>query len=393
MAFPERRDGGGDGIVKELGIGVVGYGFIGRVHTWAHTCLPFFYDPSPARTRLVGVCTATEETGRKAVDQAGFAWATTDSAELLARSDIDIVHCCSPNDAHEGLLLAAITAGKHIYCDKPLTRTLAEAVKVADAARLANDGCIRRMTFNYRFVPATMRAKELIESGFLGEVYHFRAAYLHAGYIDPRRPRTWRTEMARSGGGAIMDLGVHIVDLMRWLIGDFAAVNAQMDTRIRERPDPKTGEPKPVDVDDIAVVQVRTGAGAIGVIEASRLATGVQDELRFEIHGSRGMIAFNLMEPNYLTVYDATVPEGPLGGSRGPQRIECVTRYPKPYALGATKNPIGWPQMHVHSLYDFVAAVAGTISDTGPTFDDGLIAQRFVDACQRSVALNGWAGV
>ncbi len=379
--------------MQELGIGVVGYGFIGKVHTWAHTCLPFFYDPLPARTRLVGVCTATPESGAKAREQAGFAFATTDPAALLARDDIDVIHCCSPNDAHESLLLTAIAAGKHIYCDKPLTRTLAEAIRVADAARAAGDGRVRRMTFNYRFVPATMRAKELIDAGFLGEVFHFRAAYLHAGYIDPRRPRTWRTDMARSGGGAIMDLGVHAADLMRWLLGDYAAVHAQMQTRIATRPDPKTGEPKPVDVDDIAVVQARMASGAIGVVEASRLATGVQDELRFEIHGSRGMIAFNLMEPNYLTVYDATVPEAPLGGSRGQQRIECVARYPKPYALGATKNPIGWPQLHVHCLYDFIAAVAGTIPDTGPTFDDGLAAQRFVDACQRSAATQSWAGV
>ena len=375
--------------MMEIGIGVFGYGFIGKVHTWAHRSLPFFYDPAPARTRLVGVCTATDETGRTAVEQAGFDYATTDPAELLADPAIGIIHCCTPNDAHRDLLLAAIAAGKHIYCDKPLTRTLAEAHEVAMAARSA-PGKVHRMTFNYRFVPATMRAKELVEAGFLGEVYQFRAAYLHAGYIDSRRPRTWRTEMARRGGGAIMDLGAHIFDLMRWLLGEFDSVHAQLDTRIGERPDPRTGEPRPVDVDDIAVVQARTRSGAIGVIEASRLATGVQDELRFEIHGSRGMIAFNLMEPNYLTVYDAAVPEGPLGGNRGPQRIECVARYPKPYALGATKNPIGWPQMHVHSLYDFVRAVAEGDTASGPDFDDGLEAQRFVDACQRSSEARAW---
>jgi predicted dehydrogenase len=376
--------------MTELGIGIVGYGFIGKIHTWAHRSLPFFYDPAPARTRLVGVCTATEETGRKAVAQAGFEIATTSPEELLRRDDIQIIHCCTPNDAHRDLLIAAIRAGKHLYCDKPLSRTVAEAVEISTAASASPFARIHRMTFNYRFVPATLRAKELIEDGFLGEIYHFRAAYLHAGYVDPQRPRTWRTEMARSGGGAIMDLGVHIFDLMRHLLGEFDAVSAQLQTRIPERPDPRTGARQPVDVDDIAIVQTRTRAGAIGVIEASRLATGVQDELRFEIHGSKGMIAFNLMEPNYLAVYDATIPEGPLGGSRGPQRIECVTRYPKPYALGATKNPIGWPQMHVHSLYDFVAAVAGNVPDTGPNFDDGLAAQQFVDACQRSAAGGGW---
>jgi predicted dehydrogenase len=367
--------------MRELGVGIVGYGFIGKVHAFAHRSLPLFYDPLPVKTRLVGVCTATPESGRKAMDQAGFVFATTDPAELLARPDIDIIHCCTPNDAHRDLLLSALHAGKHIYCDKPLARTVAEAEEVFQASQ-QSPGHVHRMTFNYRFAPATLRAKELIGDGFLGDLYQFRGAYLHAGYIDPNRPRTWRTEMARSGGGAIMDLGVHIFDLMRHLLGEMEVVHAQLETRIPTRIDAKTGQPLPVDVDDLAIVQVRTESGAVGVIEASRLATGVQDELRFEIHGSKGALAFNLMDPNWLTVYDATIPEGALGGSRGPQRIECVTRYPKPYALGATKNAIGWPQLHIHSLYDFIVAVAGN-PDHGPTFADGLAANRFVAACQQ----------
>jgi predicted dehydrogenase len=375
--------------MKEIGVGVVGYGFIGKVHTLAHRALPLLYDPMPARIHLVGVCTATPESGRKAVEQAGFDFATTDPAELLARPDIDVIHVCTPNDAHHDLIVAALRAGKHIYCDKPLTRTVAEAEAIVSAAKSAPPGLIHRMTFNYRFVPATLRAKELVDEGFLGEVYQFRGAYLHAGYLDPRRPRTWRLEMGKSGGGAIMDLGVHIFDLLRFLLGDFSSVNAVLETRIGERPDPKTGEPRPVDVDDIAVVQARTKSGAVGVIEASRLATGVQDEMRFEIHGSKGALAFNLMDPNWLTVYDATIPEGSLGGSRGPQRIECATRYPKPYALGATKNTIGWPQFHIHCLYDFIESVAAGELRC-PSFEDGLAAQRFVDACQRSAREEKW---
>ena len=378
--------------MREMGIGIVGYGFIGKVHAFAHRAIPLMYDPLPVRARMVGVCTATPESGRKAIEQAGFAIATTDPAELLARDDIQILHCCSPNDVHHDLLLKAIAAGKHIYCDKPLTRTLAEAEEVAQASRNSS-GAVHRMTFHYRFIPAILRAQELIADGFLGDVYHFRGAYLHAGYLDPKRPRTWRLEMARSGGGAIMDLGAHLYDLLRCLLlpvaGEMIEVSAQLQTRIPERPDPKTGEPKPVDVDDIALAQVKTAAGAIGVLEASRLATGVQDELRFEIHGSKGAISFNLMEPNYLTIYDATIPEGPLGGNRGPQRIESVTRYPKPYSFNVTKNALGWPQMHIHSLFDFLAAVSGE-PDNGPNFDDGLAANRFVDACQRSAAVNAW---
>ena len=367
----------------QLGIGIVGYGFIGKVHTYAHRSLPLFYDPPPAKTHLIGVCTATEASGRQAQEQAGFEFATQDYQELLARDGIQVIHCCTPNDAHHALLLDALKAGKHVYCDKPLTRTLAEAEEVAALAR--KTGRVHRMTFNYRFVPALMRAKQLVDDGFLGEVYQFRAAYLHAGYVDPKRPLSWRLRMDRSGGGALMDLGAHVFDLVRFLLGEFDEVRAHLETFIKERPDPKTGDMGIVDVDDVATVQVRMTSGAVGVIEASRLATGTQDDLRLEIHGSRGALAFNLMDPNWLSVYDNTLPEAPLGGMRGFQKIECVARYPKPYAFGATKNPIGWPQFHVHCLYDFVDSVArGELG--GPSFEDGLAAQRLVDACQRSAA-------
>jgi predicted dehydrogenase len=378
------------GNTPELGVGMVGFGFIGRVHACAHRALPFFYDPLPVRTRLVGVCTATEASGRRAVEQAGFEFSTTDHRDLLARDDIQIIHCCTPNDAHHALLMDALRAGRHIYCDKPLTRTLAEAEEVAALARQTK--AVHRMTFNYRFIPATMRAKEMMEEGFVGEVFQFRAAYLHAGYTDPNRPLSWRTQRERSGGGAVMDLGVHVFDLMRHLLGDFAEVNARLDTLINERPDPETGGRGLVDVDDIALIQARAASGAVGALEATRLATGAQDELRFEIHGSRGALAFNMMDPQWLAVYDNTRPEMPLGGARGWQRIECCTRYPKPYAFGANRSPVGWPQFHAHCLYDFLAAIAR--GETGsPSFEDGLAAQRMVDACQRSAAVRTWVTV
>ncbi|HSV74320.1 MAG TPA: Gfo/Idh/MocA family oxidoreductase [Chthonomonadales bacterium] len=374
----------------DLGIGIVGYGFIGKVHTFAHRALPLLYDPMPARTRLVGVCTASEASGRKAIEQAGFEVAVRDHRALLERDDIHAIHCCTPNDAHRDLLLDALRAGKHVYCDKPLTRTVDEAEEVAALAR--STCCVHRMTFHYRFVPAILRARQLVDDDFLGQVYHFRAAYLHAGYLDPRRPATWRLRYDRSGGGAIMDLGVHAIDLMRFLLGDFAEVRAEMRTFIEERPDPMTRYPVCVDVDDVALIQARMACGALGSIEASRLATGAQDELRFDLHGSRGAISFNLMDPNWLTVYDNRDPEAPLGGSRGQQRLECVARYPKPYAIGATKSSVGWLQFHAHCLYDFVESVAaGELRR--PSFEDGLAAQRVVAACERSSRTGQWEAV
>lgn len=384
-----------------LGVGMVGYGFIGRVHSLAHLSLPLFYDPLPAHTRLIGVCTATEASGQRAMAQAGYTFCTTDYRDLLERNDIQILHICTPNDTHRDVALAALRAGKHIYCDKPLARTVAEAEEIVALA--ATVPAVQQMTFNYRFVPATMRARQMIEQGFLGDLYQFRAAYLHSGYIDPARPYSWRLDRERSGGGAIMDLGAHIIDLIRFLVGpgtgvgrggDFDTVSADLQTVIPMRHDPRTGQRRTVEVDDIAYVRASLQGGALGTLEASRMATGTQDELRIELHGSRGALRFNLMDPNYLDTYDATSPEQELGGTRGYTRIETVARYPKPYALGVTKNTVGWLHFHIQSLFDFVSNVAACLEGRAmapwsPNFIDGLAVQRVVATCQRSAQAGG----
>ncbi|HLJ54957.1 MAG TPA: Gfo/Idh/MocA family oxidoreductase [Chthonomonadaceae bacterium] len=391
--------------MRTYGVGFVGFGFIGKVHAHAHRALPLFFDPPPADTRLAGVCTTSEASAAKAASQAGFPFHTTDLAALLARPDIDMVHVCAPNDAHFEAVRAALVAGKHVYCDKPLARTVSEAEQLAEFAAGSDRLCA--VTFNYRFVPAVLRAAQLIGSGFLGDLLSFRAAYLHAGYVDPARPFSWRTDFARSGGGAIMDLGAHVIDLMRFLLadrgvpraGELAEVSADLQTIIGSRRDAKTGVARTVDVDDIALATCRLEGGATGTIEASRLATGVQDELRFELHGTGGALRFNLMDANWLDAYDATEPEAPLGGDRGYRRIESVTRYPKPYALGATKNSIGWPQFHIHCLHDFIDSVARREEGREPTglsatFEDGLATQRVIAACQKSSAAAGrWIAV
>lgn len=382
--------------MKTYGVGMVGSGFIGKVHSHAHLAIPLFYDPAPIRTRLVGVATTSEASGRKAMDQAGFEFETRDYRELLDRKDIDIIHICAPNDVHKDVILDALQAGKHIYCDKPLALNSDEAEEIVNLGKTIDT--VQQMTFNYRFVPAILRARQLVEEGFLGSLFGFRAAYLHAGYIDPKRPFSWRLEMARSGGGAIADLGAHIIDLMRFLIGptsgverggEFVEVSADLQTLIKERRDAKTGDMRPVDVDDIALATVKLSGGAVGTIEASRLATGVQDELRFELHGSKGALKFSLMDPNYLDAYDASLPETALGGDRGFRRIECVNRYAKPYSLGVTKNTVGWLNFHIHSLFDFLSNISAheegrPISPLSPNFEHGAATQRIITACQQS---------
>ena len=392
--------------MQVLGVGMIGFGFIGKVHAHAHRSIPLFYDPVPARTRLVGVCTTTQESGLKAMAAAGFEFETRDYHEILARPDINIIHICTPNALHKAAILDALRAGKHIYCDKPLALNVTEAEEIVALANQTNVVC--QMTFNYRFVPALLRARELVETGFLGDLLQFRAAYLHAGYISPNRSHSWRLDFAKSGGGSIMDLGAHLIDVLRFLTGegshvgrggDFTQVNATLETIVKERKDPKTGVLKPVDVDDIAFAQCRLSGGAHGTLETSRMATGTQDELRVELHGRRGAIRFNLMEPDWLDAYDATTPEAAFGGERGYRRIESVTRYPRPYALGATKNTVGWTNFHIASVHDFLSNIAALIqfripNPHSPTFRDGLAAQRVIAACQRSSKAGGvWTNV
>ena len=387
--------------IPTLGVGMAGYGFIGKVHSHAHLSVPLLYDPLPCRTKLVGICTSSTASGEKAKSQAGFEFDTRSFNDLLSREDIHIIHICTPNDCHYNMVRDALKAGKHIYCDKPLALNSLQAKELVELAALSSGW--HQMTFNYRFVPATMRARVMAQSGFLGDLLSFRAAYLHAGYVDPNRPFSWRTDFARSGGGAITDLGAHVIDILRFTIGpgtdvgrggEFSSVSAHMQTLITQRPDAKSGVMRTVDVDDIALATCTMEGGATGTLEASRLATGVQDELRLELHGSKGGLRFNLMEANWLDAYDNSLPEASLGGDRGFRRIECVARYPKPYSLGATKNTVGWLNFHIASVFDFLSNVTAyqsglPVSPNSPTFQDGLAAQDVITACQKSSLQEG----
>ena len=375
--------------MDKLGVGMVGYGFMGKVHTYGYQNLPLFYDPPPVATELVGVCTAHDETGQKAVREAGYQFATTDYRELLDRPDVHIINCCLPNHLHRDLLIDAIQAGKHVYCDKPLAMNLAEAEEIAEAARQGSRKY--QMTLQYRFLPATLRAKQLVADGFLGRVFHFRAMYLHAGYVDATRPMSWRLDKTKGGGGALADLGSHIIDLMRHLLGEFQEVFASCETFVKERPVSKEAGASlaPVEVDDLAILHVKTQSGAVGTIEASRFATGTNDELRFEIHGEKGAMKFNLMDPNWLTVYDCRDAEGPYGGDRGFKQIETVQRYPAPAVLPAPKLSVGWIRAHLHCLYDFLTHVAGD-RPTCPSFEDGLAVQRIMEVAYRSSESRSW---
>lgn len=378
--------------MKNYGIGIIGCGFIGKVHALAYQTLHYYYDPPPAHLKVVGVCTSRPETAQAAADKVGAVFGTTSVDELLGRNDIQIVSVCTPNHLHRENVLAALAAKKHVYCDKPLASSLEDAREIAEAAD-EHPELVTQMTFQYQFAPATLRAKQLVEAGFLGRIFSFRCEYLHAGYIDPNRPLSWRMDEARGGGGSLFDLGSHAIDLMTHLVGDCSRVSATLRTFISERPEEKGSRKKaPVTVDDVSWLRMEMANGAVGTVEASRMATGTNDELRFEIHGSRGAIRWNLMDPSWLEVYDVGDAEGPYGGDRGFKRIECVQRYPEPGGFPGPKFSPGWTRFHIASIHDFVRNVAGGI-EPGPNFARALHVQSIMEAARQSARSGQWVEV
>lgn len=368
-----------------MGVGIIGFGFIGKVHTYGYRNLPLFYDPLPLRTRLVGVAECDEAHAALALEQGGFEFATCDWRELIARDDIQVINICSPNSFHAEQVLAVLAAGKHLYCEKPLVVDPADAVRVAQA--LESYSGITQMTLEYRFFPATLRAKQLLEEGFVGNVLSFRTAYLHSGSVDASKPMGWK-QLKSEGGGVLQDLGSHVVDLTDWLIGPLAEVLTETRIVYPYRPN-QQGELVPVEADDQMLMLARTRGGATGTIEASKIATGAEDEMRFEIHGDQGALRFNSMQPNYLEAYDLRDPESPLGGTRGWNQIATVQRYDKPAGFPGPKFSLGWIRSHMHCLYTFVNALA-TGQQAEPSLRRGLELHRMLALAEESAQSKTW---
>ncbi len=370
----------------ELGVGIIGFGFMGRAHTYGMLNIPLFYDAPPFRVKHISVCRRSAE-GRAVAEKMGYyRKVVSDYQELIDDPEIDVICVSTPNACHKEQLIAAIEAGKHIYCDKPVVASPEETLEVEDALRRCNYQGKSQVVLHNRFLPATMRARQLLQEGFLGRLFHYRGAYLHSSNIDPNRPISWRGQKTLSGGGSLYDLGSHIVDMMQFLLGDVASVYATSETFITERNDPVTGTPCPVDTDDLTLMLLRHQSGVLGTLEATKFATGVCDEVRFEIHGEHGALRFNLMEPNTLEVYDVRDPATPMGGMRGFRKVECFQQYPKPASgFPAPRVNIGWLRAHLHCMYSFLEAIA-LDKTPEPTLQEGLQLQRVLDAAYRSAA-------
>ncbi len=375
---------------KYFSIGLVGYGGIGKLHTVNWRNLHLYYSDLPVNLKLRGAAARTQNSADQAVQDGGFSYGTTDFQELIKDPDINLIDICTPNDLHYSVFKAAIKAGKHIYCEKPLALNIKQAEEMLLLAESSDS--VVQLAFNYRFIPAVMKAKQFIDDGFLGDVINFRAQYFHTGYLNPEKPMSWRLTQDVSGGGALVDLGSHVIDLMLYLAGSFGRVMAQTKTFIKERPAEKgKNKIEDVAVDDHAQVLVELTGGGVGIIEVSRVAHGTTDDLNFEIHGSKGAIKFDVMDPSWLYVYDAGDQKTPLGGSQGYKQIQTMHNYPSNTIPGG-RSMVNFMGMHANSQYQMIKAAVG-LQAPSPSTRDGFNVQQILDASYRSAREEGWVNV
>ncbi|MFH8489256.1 Gfo/Idh/MocA family protein [Streptomyces longisporoflavus] len=380
---------------RPLGVGMVGYAFMGAAHSQGWRTVGRVFD-LPLQPVLSAVCGRDGAAVRAAADRLGWASAETDWRALVARDDIDLIDICTPGDSHAEIAIAALDAGKHVLCEKPLANTVEEAEAMVEAAERARArGQVAMVGFNYRRVPALALARQMVADGRLGTLRHVRLSYLQDWLVDPAFPLTWRLRKDRAGSGALGDLGAHIVDLAQYLVGEpVAGVSALTETFVRERPlldgassgltaegGTATGQ---VTVDDAAVFTGRFPSGALASFEATRFAAGRKNALRLELNGSDGSLAFDLERLNELSFHDHTEP----ATSSGFRRI-LVTEPGHPYleAWWPPGHGLGYEHTFVHQARDLLHAIA-TDAQPEPSFAAGLSVQRVLAAVEESAEKN-----
>ena len=378
----------------DLGIGMIGYAFMGAAHSQAWRTAPAFFD-LPLRPRLRAICGRNEDAAGDVARRFGWESVESDWQTLLDRDDIDVIDICTPGHTHAEIAIAALEAGKHVLCEKPLANSVAEAEAMAAAASAAAERGVRAMVgFTYRRTPAVALARQLVASGRLGTIRHVRGQYLQDWLADENAPLSWRLDKSLAGSGALGDIGAHVIDMAQFVTGSpIATVSGLMETFVRTRPlggDHATlggsasaeAERGPVTVDDAAAFTARFVGGALGVFEATRFATGRKNALRLEINGTLGSLAFDYEDMNVLEFFDAT--EDPAVA--GFRRI-LVTESSHPYvdAWWPPGHGLGYEHGFTHQVVDLVTDIAKG-ADPIPSFADGLAVQRVLDAVERSAA-------
>jgi len=364
---------------RRIGVALLGYAFMGKAHSHAYKSMPHFFYPPPAIPELVVIYGRHEDRLREAARNYGFKRYTTDWRAAVRDPEVEIVDNSLPNNMHLEPTLEAIEAGKHVICEKPLARNAEEARVLRDAARKAKVKAM--VAFNYRFVPAVQLARQLVKDGVIGRVYHFRARYLQDWLVDPNAPLTWRLRAEEAGSGPLGDLGSHIIDLARFIVGEITAVTGVVRTFIEERPLPEDPTRKgKVTVEDAFAATVEFENGAIGTLEASRFATGRKNYNNFEINGENGSIEFNLERLNELKVY---LREWEGKGLTGWATV-LVTERRHPYIdrYWPPGHIIGWEHTFINEIYHFIKAIAHDeeVGPIGATFEDGYRCNVVMDA-------------
>jgi predicted dehydrogenase len=367
---------GGDEI-PTVGVGMLGYGFMGKAHSNAYKTLAYMTWPPPLMPELVAIAGRNEEAVAGAARRYGFSDHVTDWRKLVEDPRIGVFDNSGPNNFHAEPTIAAAEAGKHVICEKPLGRTADEAYETWQ--RVSAAGVKAMCAFNYRFVPAVRLARQIIESGDLGEIFHFRGRYLQEWIIDADVPMVWRLDKNVAGSGALGDLGAHVIDLARYLVGEIDAVSASTRTFVKDR------EGGAVTVDDAVESVVDFANGAVGTIEATRFASGRKNALEFEINGSKGSLSFSVERLNELEVHFTNSSPGKLEQGF---RTVLVSEADHPFweHWWPQGHMLGWEHTFVHELHHFLAAIREDteIGPHGATFEDGYRAAEICDAMLRS---------
>jgi predicted dehydrogenase len=371
---------GGDGPTQigEIGIGMLGYGFMGKAHSNAYKTLGYMTWPPPLRPLLVAIGGRNAEAVGEAARRYGFDESFSDWRDIVADDRVGLFDNTGPNDQHAEPTIAAAEAGKHVLCEKPLGRTAEESFEIWK--RVAATGVEHMCAFNYRFVPAVRLAREMIKAGDLGEIYHFRGSYLQDWILDPGLGMVWRLEKAVAGSGALGDLGAHVIDMGRFLVGqEISSVSGMTRTFAAQR---GGGQ---VDVDDAFEATVEFDGAAVGTIEASRVCPGRKNAFTWEINGSKGSIAFDLERLNELQVYLGDSEPG--AHAQGFRRVLVSEGY-HPYweHWWPQGHMLGWEHTFVHEIHHLLRAIAGEgeVRPYGADFEDGYRAAEVCDAVVRS---------
>lgn len=374
--------------MKELNVGLVGYKFMGKAHSNAYARLGMFFD-CDAQVNRKAICGRDEAWVKKSAEKYGWESYETSWESLIARPDIDIIDITAPSNAHRDIAVKAAENGKHIFCEKPLALTLSDARLMLESAEKHH--IKHQIGFNYRFAPAVLLAKKMIDEGKLGTIRHVRASYLQDYIIDPEFPLVWRLQKEVCGSGSLGDLGAHFIDLARFLVGDIKTVMGIQKTFIKKRPIVERMEGLSatategavygdVEVDDGTVFVTEFANGALGTFEATRFAAGHRNDLSIEVNGDKGSVKFVFERMNELQYFSADDEAG-LQGFRLIQASEGI--HPYMHAWWPTGHVIGYEHTFVHEMYEFVQAIAQDTA-TAPSFYDGVKCSQVIEAVELS---------